>query len=184
MKSLLVFLLPLAVFLGFSPAKAQEIQSTLSSTSYQLGAGDVIRINVFGEKELSFESIRLNDEGGFSYPFLGQLTAKGISALELEKRIRNGLLDGYLKDPRVTVSVLEYRPFFITGEVKNSGGYTFQPGLTVRRAIALAGGLTPRASEKRMTIVRESDARRVAEPANYDTIIYPGDSINIDQGFF
>lgn len=166
------------------PSAAAQEAVQLSGGSYQLGAGDVIRINVFGEKELSFDSIRLNDAGSFSYPFLGQVTAKGLSATALEQSLRTGLMNGYLKDPRVSVSVLEYRPFFITGEVKSSGGYVFQPGLTIRRAVALAGGLTPRASENRITIIRETNNNKTPEPATMDTLVAPGDSINIDQGFF
>lgn len=182
-KHLAFILFSLFSAVNFTSVAAQEAGQVVGG-SYQLGAGDVIRINVFGEKELSFDSIRLNDAGSFSYPFLGQVTAKGLSATALEQSLRTGLMNGYLKDPRVSVSVLEYRPFFITGEVKTSGGYVFQPGLTIRRAVALAGGLTPRASEKRITIIRETDSSKTPEPATMDTQVAPGDSINIDQGFF
>ncbi|WP_375740607.1 polysaccharide biosynthesis/export family protein [Pseudomonas boanensis] len=154
------------------------------NSQYKLASGDVIRISVFGEKDLSFEKLRLTDAGTFSYPFIGEVQAKGKTAAEIEQIIINKLKGDYLVDPRVSVSVLQYREFFISGEVKTPGGYPFQPGLTLRRAVALAGGLTERASDKRITIIRDHDASRTPEPATLDTLVLPGDTITIDQGFF
>ncbi|THG87307.1 polysaccharide export protein [Pseudomonas sp. A-1] len=154
------------------------------NSTYKLASGDVIRISVFGEPDLSFEEVRLNDAGIFSYPFIGEVRAKGKTATEIEKVLTESLKGDYLVDPRVSVSVLEYREFFISGEVKTPGGYKFQPGLTLRRAVALAGGLTERASTGRITIIRDQDSSRTPQPATLDTIVMPGDTITIDQGFF
>ncbi|SFQ41698.1 polysaccharide export outer membrane protein [Geopseudomonas sagittaria] len=155
-----------------------------SNSTYKLASGDVIRINVFGEKDLSIEEIRLNDAGIFSYPFIGDVRAKGKTAAEIEQILTESLKGDYLVDPRVSVSVLTYREFFISGEVKEPGGYAFQPGLTLRRAVALAGGLTERASTGRITIIRDQDPNRTPEQATLDTVVMPGDTITIDQGFF
>lgn len=155
-----------------------------ADAQYRLAAGDVIRINVFGEKELSIEEIRLTDAGTFSYPFIGEVRADGRTARELEKLLVEKLKGDYLVDPRVTVSILTYREFFISGEVKAPGGYPYQPGLTLRRAVALAGGLTERASENRITIIRDKDPSREPQKATLDTELQPGDTITIDQGFF
>lgn len=154
------------------------------NSTYKLASGDVIRINVFGEPDLSFEEIRLTDAGTFSYPFIGELRVKGKTAAEIEQLIVDHLEGDYLIDPRVSVSVLQYREFFISGEVKEPGGYPFQPGLTLRRAAALAGGLTERASTKRITIIRDADPSRTPQPGTLDTLVMPGDTITIDQGFF
>lgn len=178
--SFLIALIISAVFLS-SPVKAID---TSIIAQYQLSSGDVIRISVFGESDLSFDSVRLNESGAFSYPFLGEVIARGLTAQQLESRIREGLLGDYLIDPRVSISVLEYRQFFISGEVRSPGGYAYQPGLTVRRAIALAGGMTDRASQRRITIIREKNASKQPESATMETQVMPGDSINIDQGFF
>ncbi|MNC22312.1 SLBB domain protein [compost metagenome] len=105
-------------------------------------------------------------------------------ASEIERTLTERLKGSYLIDPRVSVSILKYREFFISGEVKTPGGYAFQPGLTLRRAVALAGGLTERASENRITIIRDQDPERRPEPATLDTLVMPGDTITIDQGFF
>lgn len=155
-----------------------------SASQYRLASGDVIRINVFGEPDLSFSEIRLNDAGTFSYPFLGQVQARGRTPAEVEHLITEQLRDGYLVDPKVTLSVIGYREFYISGEVQKPGGYPYQPGLTLDRAIALAGGMTERASANRVTITRSNGESRQIEKANLDTAILPGDTITIDQGFF
>ncbi len=155
-----------------------------SGGQYQLASGDVVRIQVYGEPDLSFEEIRLNDAGTFTYPFVGQIDARGKTPNQIEDLIANKLQEGYLKDPRVTVAVVTYREFYISGEVQKPGGYPYQPGLTLQRAIALAGGLTERASTKRVTIVRGTGETRQGEKATLETAILPGDTITIEQGFF
>ncbi|HDZ57870.1 MAG TPA: polysaccharide export protein [Pseudomonas xinjiangensis] len=163
---------------------ALQASAQVTDNRYRLSSGDVLRISVFGEPELSFEEIRLNDAGTFSYPFMGDVNASGKTPGEIETLISNALKEGYLVDPRVSVSVANYREFYISGEVNQPGGYPFQPGLTLDRAIALAGGLTERASTRRITIVRGSDDGRTSERASLSTIVKPGDTITIDQGFF
>ncbi|MGE6659751.1 polysaccharide biosynthesis/export family protein [Pseudomonas sp. NPDC077408] len=153
------------------------------SSTYKLASGDVIRINVFGEPDLSFEELRLTDAGTFSYPFIGELRAKGKTASEIEQMLVDNLKGEYLINPRVSVSVLTYREFFISGEVKEPGGYPYQPGLTLRRAIALAGGLTERASTKRINVIRDQQSDKPIS-GTLDTVVAPGDTITIEQGFF
>ena len=153
-------------------------------SQYQLGSGDVISINVFGEEDLSFEQIRMTDAGTFSYPFLGEVRALGKTVAEIERIIINGLKGDYLIDPKVSVSITEYRDFFVNGEVKNPGGYPFKPGLTLRKAVALAGGLTERASENKVSVIRENGNDKRTFKANMDTPIQPGDIITIEQSFF
>jgi polysaccharide export outer membrane protein len=155
-----------------------------SAAQYQLGSGDVISVSVHGEPDLTFEEIRLTDAGTFTFPFIGEVDADGKTSGEVRNLLVEKLKDGYLIDPRVSVSVVSYREFYIAGEVKLPGGYPYQPGLTLDRAIALAGGLTERASTKRMTIVRGSEGSRAEENATMNTRVRPGDTINIDEGFF
>jgi polysaccharide export outer membrane protein len=154
------------------------------SAQYRLASGDVIRIIVYGESDLSVEKLRLTDAGTFSYPFIGEVKAQGKTAAQIEQLIVAELKGDYLVDPRVSVSILEYREFFISGEVKNPGGYPYQPGLTLRRAVALAGGLTERASVNRINIIRDNKGTRSNAAATLDTLLKPGDTITIDQGFF
>lgn len=154
------------------------------NSQYRLASGDVIRISVFGEPDLSFEEIILSDAGTFSYPFIGEVPANGKTASEIEEILTSKLRGEYLVDPRVSVRVLKYRQFYISGEVKQPGGYPYQPGLTLRSAAALAGGLTERASLSRLWIIREGDRSKTPVKASLDTLISPGDTITIDMGFF
>lgn len=172
--SLLVILLLISTFQA----------SASGSNSYRLAAGDVLSITVFAEPDLSFNEIKLTENGSFTYPFVGEIKAEGLTAIELQNKIKNTLDGEYLINPKISVSVLEYRQFYITGEVKDPDGYAYQPGITVRRAIALAGGLTERASERKMTIVREANLDKTPEYVNMEDLIMPGDTLTIDQGFF
>lgn len=177
-----IFFSLLAALLSVTASvQAEEMQG---NATYRLSSGDIIRINVFGEPDLSFEETRLTDAGTFSYPFVGEVKAQGKTAVELAQILTEALRGDYLVDPRVSISVLEYREFYISGEVKQPGGYKYQPGLNLRRAIALAGGLTERASTNRITVVRDQSPGRKPERIDLDAPVLPGDTINIDQGFF
>ena len=168
----------------FALAFAPTTYAADSGTQYKLAAGDVLRITVFGEPELSIKRVRLNDAGTFSYPFLGEISAKGLTPNQVEKIIVDGLKQGYLNDPKVSLSQIEYRSFYINGEVTKPGSYPFVPGLTLEKAIALGGGLTERASIKRVTIVRGDSGQTLTDEVTRSTTIAPGDTISIAQGFF
>lgn len=154
-----------------------------ASSNYKLGSGDLISINVYGEDDLTIQT-RLGESGVINYPYLGLVRVKGLSVAELETRLVKGLKGDYLLQPSVHVSVLEYRPFYIYGEVNRPGGYPFQPGLTVERAVALAGGLTERASKRKMTINRTISGREKAIAVKMATSVQPDDSIFIKDSFF
>lgn len=165
-----------------SPQFTTDVNSLLST--YKLAAGDVISIRVFGEDDLSREKIRLSDAGTIPYPALGELKALGLTIGELEYNITQGLKAGYLVNPRVSVQIDEYRPFYINGMVERPGGYPFQPGLTVLKASSLAGGFKERASFGKISIIRESNIKAGAQKANLDSPVYPGDTVFIDESFF
>lgn len=156
--------------------------SAQGESNYLLGPGDKIIIQVYGEEELKIET-QLTDSGKINYPFLGEIMAKGLSIKQLESRIYNGLKGDYFVEPNVFVGMVEYRPFFIHGEVKLPGGYPYQPGMTVNQAVALAGGLTERASKEKIFITREANKSK-QENANLNTKVNAGDTITIEQRFF
>lgn len=174
----------LLLMLALALPGASIAQEESVAERYQLGAGDVISIRVFGEEDLSFEQIRLSDAATVPYPFLGEVRAQGRTPVELEDIITEGLKNGYLVNPRVTVNVIEYRQFFVNGEVENPGGYAFQPGMTVRKAIALAGGKTDRASGSKMYIISEDDPDGAERQVEMDARLSPGDIVTIDESFF
>jgi protein involved in polysaccharide export with SLBB domain len=158
--------------------------SVAQENRYALGTGDVISVYVFGEEDLTVERIRLGDSGKFSYPFIGEVSAQGLTLAALEAFIVKQLLAGYLVSPKVTVRIIEYRDFFVNGEVKRPGGYPFKPGLTVRKAIALAGGFSERAARSKVQLIRDTGASRKPESVGLDVAVYPGDIITIEQSFF
>ena len=127
------------LFLAIMPLTVQA-----ESQSYKLGAGDTIVIKVYGEEALTLET-QITNSGTINYPFLGSLTLIGLTIKEVEQLLYNGLKGDYFVEPNVFVGMVEYRPFYIHGEVKQPGGYPYQPGMTVNQAVALAGGLTGRA---------------------------------------
>ena len=154
-----------------------------SPDAYKLGPGDHILIDVFGEGDLSMD-FRLNDTGTLNYPFLGELRVAGLSVTELEHLITRGLKGPYLVNPDVTVSIKEYRPFYLHGEVKQPGGIPYQAGLTLEKAIALGGGFTERASKKKIMVIRAGDTDQIAKPIKLNDLVHAGDVITVPQSFF
>lgn len=151
--------------------------------NYTLGPGDKLRIIVFGEDDLTGE-FEVSGSGIIAYPLVGQLDVAGRSVNDVEQIIRDKLLDGYLKNPSVSVEVLNYRPFFIEGEVNEPGQYPYVSGMTVREAVAIAGGYTYRAREETAIVIRRNDPNRTPEKVPSNTPIQPGDYIKIDERFF
>ena len=164
-------------------SSVQQGELAAFASDYRLGPGDRIKITVFNEVDLSME-VRLSDAGSFLYPFLGEVVVKGMTISDLQSKMTVSLSDGYLKDPKVYVSILEYRPFFVNGEVKSPGAYPYQPGLTVRKAIALSGGVTQRASLNKIYIIHESDVAGTPKLTSLNNMLLPGDIITVDQSFF
>jgi polysaccharide biosynthesis/export protein VpsN len=161
---------------------AQERDDLVSR--YRLGAGDVISISVVGEDDLKREKVRLNDAGTIQFPVVGEIRIKGMTIGEVELSITSSLKGRYLVDPKVVVNIDEYRPFFINGEVFKPGGYPYVPGLTVLKAVTLAGGFKDRASKSKMFVVRDSDPTHARQKVEMDTAIYPGDILTIEESFF
>ncbi len=153
-------------------------------SSYRLSAGDVVSIRVFGEDDMTLERVRLTDGGSISYPLLGELKILGMTVPEVEKLVTDKLRGRFLVNPKVAVQINEYRSFFVNGQVERPGGYPFLPGLSVRKAVALAGGLKERASKSKMYVIRENDPSRVAKKVDMDSLLSPGDILTIEESLF
>ncbi len=186
-SSLILFvLITLLAFQSFAqevPTPAPAIAATTSGDSYKLGAGDRIKVNVFGEDSLSGE-FEIDGQGMVALPLIGNLKAGGIDVRAFERNISDKLKDGYLVNPRVSIEVLNFRPFFILGEVKNPGSYPYVNGLTVLNAIALAGGFTHRARTDRVLIRHGSDQKEQEFEAGEDGKVLPGDVLRVTERFF
>ena len=179
----------LSLLLPFAAAQAQSAPiaaKTPTLASYVLGTGDQVSIQVYGEPELSVQN-KVAVNGHMTYPFLGEVLVAGLTANQLEQKIADGLKGDFLVDPKVSVTIVEYRPFFVNGQVKSPGSFPYQPGLTVRKAVSLAGGMSERGSEKRLSVISDSDKQkgnRKGRSVRMEDALGPGDILTVDESFF
>lgn len=150
---------------------------------YHLGPGDKLQVTVFGQQDLSGE-FDVDGSGSISLPLIGEVEAGGLTVRQLSAEIVSKLKPNYLVNPRVSVQVLNYRPFYILGEVKNPGSYPYVNGMKVINAVALAGGFTYRAREDQIYITRANDPKRTRQIATQQTVVLPGDVIKVPERFF
>ena len=151
--------------------------------SYRLGPGDALRVTVFRHEDLSGE-FRLDGDGYFAMPLVGEILGGGRTSRQLENEIEGALKSGgYLIEPQVSIEVLNYRPFYIIGEVNNPGSFEYVNGMTVINAVALAGGFTYRADQDDIVISRGGSSGPEIEAAP-DTEVLPGDIIEVQERFF
>ena len=154
----------------------------MNVSDYVLGVGDKVRITTFGEDDLSGE-FEISSTGTISMPLIGEIHAAGRTVSQLQSTITTSLSNGYMKNPHVGVEILNYRPFFIVGEVMKPGSYNYVNGMSVINAIALAGGYTYRADKDDIKIKHGGpDAKE--EPASEGTTVLPGDVVNVPERFF
>jgi polysaccharide biosynthesis/export protein VpsN len=152
-------------------------------SAYRLGIGDRVRIDVFGEPDLSLEAT-VDPTGRISYPLLGSVDALRKNAAELQNAIASGLAAGYLVNPDVRATVVQYRAFYITGQVQRPGAYPYIAGLTVEKALALAGGMTNLASERGIYLLREDHAASQRKRVGVDATVLPGDTLVVEESLF
>ena len=171
------------IFFGMMLAAVCSAAKDSGMSNYHLGAGDTLGIQVYDEKELSVEKARLSDAGTISIPMLGEIKVSGMTVSDLELRVVEGLKQ-YLINPRVTVSIEQYRDVFVNGLVHKPGGFPYQPGLTVRKAVAIAGGFKDRASQSYVAIIHEGNDTRKPIKADLNTLVMPGDIITVEESFF
>lgn len=173
----------LIVCTGLAWGLATAASGWAETTEYRLGSGDQVRVTVFGHQDLSGD-FQIDGSGVIALPLIGNVEAGAQTVRELEYRIVHKLKPDYLKNPRVNIEVLNYRPFYIIGEVKKPGSYPYVSGMTVINAIALAGGYTYRARENRLYLRRSSGSEKDKRAADHDTKIMPGDVIEVPERFF
>ena len=165
------------------PAGDSAAAASIVTSSYKLGSGDRIRLAVFRDETLSGE-FTLDGAGNFAMPLLGEVQAGGLTARELEARIRDELVaEDLLRDPQVSIEVLNYRPFYILGEVRAPGSYPYVNGMTALNAVALAGGFSYRAKQDDFLLQRGGSNVQGAEVTG-DTPLLPGDIVTVQERFF
>ena len=173
-----------AIFLVPVLATAQSPQAdTDFESDYRLAGGDVIQVMVYGEDDLTMR-LSIPGNGRVDYAFVGEFMFSGKTVSEVRQEIHDRLLGDYLVEPRVAVTVDVHRDFFVYGEVAKPGGYPWQPGLTVRKAISLVGGLKERASGNKWFLVPEGASESERRKVKEDDLVQPGDTLTIEQSFF
>jgi protein involved in polysaccharide export with SLBB domain len=168
------------MILGFASASHSLAQN---AAAYQLGVGDKIHVIVYNEPDLTGD-FDVNDQGIVSLPLIGQVHVAGMSLSEAQDVITQKYGANYLINPRVNVQILNYRPFYVIGEVKNPGSYPYVNGMTVLNAVALAGGYTPRGNENNIVVKHADDPSVQEQKIGENDPVKPGDIIRVNQKLF
>ena len=155
----------------------------VTDVSYRLGAGDKLQINVFNQADLTGE-YTLDANGRFTMHLIGKVRAKGLTPTELEALLVSKLKPDYLVNPRVSVRVQNFRPYYIIGEVKSPSSYAYVNGMTYLTAVAIAGGYTYRAKKSHVYVVRGDDPEREEVKLGVNEKVRPGDIVRIAERMF
>lgn len=166
---------------GAPDAESAVLESATGGMS--LEAGDKVRLTVFGEDKLSGE-YEIDPGGYLSLPLAGTLRASGQTKIVLEQTIATKLRSNYLKDPKVTVDVVSFRPIYVLGEVQKPGEYSYRSGLNVMSALAVAGGSTYRASQTNVMIQRFGQSGLKEYALDPSVPVFPGDVIRLPERYF
>ena len=166
------------------------LESNPETSDFHIGAGDVLNISVWNNKELE-RTVTVRPDGMISFPLLDDVSAAGLTTRELKERITAGIKQ-YVTNPQVSVVVQAVNSFTVSvlGEVNKPGRYEMHSGRAkVLDALAMAGGLTPYATRSRIHVLRDSDtggAQQIPfqyrkatsmKPGNADFCVNPGDII-------
>jgi len=166
---------------GYRPAPAAFHEAI--DQPYRLGAGDRVRVTVFEQEGLT-NTYSVDQSGYIAFPLVGAVAARGYSAQQVEVEIADKLRQGYLRDPDVSVEIDRYRPIFVMGEVGAAGQYSYVPGMTVYKAIAVAGGFTPRANQANVDITRDINGKVMTGRVVTSDPLLPGDTVYVRERLF
>lgn len=158
-----------------------QIDPVSGEESHIIAPGDSISLFVFGESDLSVENLRVPESGRVSLPLIGSVAVGGQTTKQVEDKIRGILASGYVKNPRLSVSIFSYRPIFIRGAIENTGAFPFTEGLSIAKAIALAGGAKNSAKKNGISILRDGVVIQEGLSLDSQAQIASGDVITIDE---
>jgi len=170
----------LLAFIVMTSFDAAALEPSSSHDVYRIGPNDVIRIQVFGEEELTVER-KVDGDGKIDYPLLGAILSEGKTIEEVQQYLTRRLADGYLRHPKVSVSIIRHRNFYVGGEVKTPGGFPYEVGLTVQKAIAMAGGLTEKSDKAGIQVKRLNGQVPETLALAPDALVMPDDLIYVAQ---
>jgi protein involved in polysaccharide export with SLBB domain len=181
--SYLRLLLVLLMLVASAPLWAQDETASVVDNSYRLGGGDKILIDVFKQVDLTGE-YTLDGDGHFSMHLIGKVEAAGLTTSELEALLVSKLKPDYLVNPRVSVKMQNFRPFYIMGEVKKPDSYNYVDGMTYLTAVVIAGGYTYRGKKDHVYVIRGNDPEREELKLDVNEKVQPGDIIRVAERMF
>ncbi|MBB4611030.1 polysaccharide biosynthesis/export family protein [Sphingomonas sp. gentR] len=184
--AMLAMLASSAVLSGCATAPAPPLPASeygQANQPYTLGVGDKLRVNVYREPELSGE-FSVNGTGAITMPLVGEVPVKGMTRAQVEAELTRRLGSGFVRNPSVSVEVYDFRTFSILGEVQRPGNYPAREGTTLTAAIAVAGGYTYRANERRLLLRRANGQSYYSVDADANVEIRPGDTIQVPEVHF
>jgi polysaccharide export outer membrane protein len=153
------------------PAQPASQAAVAADANYKIGPQDVLRIDVWKENEIT-RSVPVRPDGKISLPLLNDVQAAGLTAMELANNISEGLKK-FITNPQVTVSVTDInsRRVYVTGEVTRPGAYPLLPNMTVLQALTSASGFTQFARTKKIYVLRNEGGKQVKYPFNYNEVV-------------
>jgi polysaccharide biosynthesis/export protein len=182
----ILFAFVLASIAGFATCASAQTHTgsqTFSAGTYVLGPNDRVRVKVYGEPDITGE-YEIDASGQVSIPLAGRMRASGMTTKQLERAITSALSKDIVRDPKVNVEIVAYRPYYILGEVKKAGEYPYRLGLTVMDAVASAGGFTYRANESKVYLRRSGSPAEEIYALDAPILVFPGDNIRIPERYF
>ena len=175
---------PIAAGLPEAVAQSLATSELKGTTAYRLGSGDKVRLTVYNEDTLSGE-YEVDGSGNLSIQLVGAIPAAGRTVPEVIALVITSLKNGgYMLNPSVAMEVLNYRPFYVIGEVKDPGKYAYVSDMNMLNAVALAGGYTYRAKKDKVMVIRSSDPEHKERPVSTSEQVMPGDILRIPERFF
>jgi polysaccharide export outer membrane protein len=158
-------------------------QSSVAAQGYRLAPGDKVHVTVFNEANLSGDYV-VSPDGRVTLPLAGGLQAAGLTLPQFQTAVTQLLKNGFVQDPNVTITASDLRPYYILGEVKKPGRYSYTPDLTVLNAVATAEGFTYRADTNYVFIRHANNPSEKEYALTPTTTVRPGDTIRVVERYF
>lgn len=184
-----------ALFLGAcadNPPISYPTVAPFDDTKLALGPGDKLELTIFYGSSVSKATYSLDGSGQMQVQFIGSVSAGGKAVRNVQEEIQTRLADGYLRDPVVSLTVVEINSLkcSVFGQVAKSGNVRFTPGMTITEAIAQSGGFSPLARKNMVQVTRRNEGKKetykvpvemIAEGKRPNFPMMPGDEVFVPE---
>ncbi len=151
--------------------------------SYRLGPNDVIEMIVINDAKID-GNFTVDGNGNINLPYINEINVNALSLVEAQQKIIDAYKDGYFFDPKITLRIKTFRPFYLVGEIQSPGEYEYEENISILKAVAAAGGFTYRADRQDIKIIRNIGKVPHVVMADRFTKIMPGDVVEIEEKLF